>query len=102
MDHSIVESFAQGGRTVITSRIYPTEAINGATKVFLFNNASETSVTASVKIWQMDSALIRPYPDDDDDDDRKSSAPCLLLCRTNYIVSCVTSLYFIYHVSKFS
>ncbi|PPS17539.1 hypothetical protein GOBAR_AA03043 [Gossypium barbadense] len=30
VDHSIVESFAQGGRSVITSRIYPTEAINGA------------------------------------------------------------------------
>lgn len=99
-----MESFAQGGRTVITSRIYPTEAIDGASRVFLFNNATETCVIASVKIWQMDSAFIRPYSDDDDkdDDDRKSSAPCLLLCPINYIVSCVTCLYFIYLVSKLS
>ncbi|KAI3458286.1 hypothetical protein Pfo_014949 [Paulownia fortunei] len=62
VDHSIVESFAQGGRTVITSRIYPTKAIDGAARVFLFNNATGASVTASVKIWKMKSADIRRFP----------------------------------------
>ncbi|KAL0452573.1 UNVERIFIED_CONTAM: Beta-fructofuranosidase, soluble isoenzyme I [Sesamum latifolium] len=62
VDHSIVESFAQGGRRVITSRIYPTKAIDGEARVFLFNNAMRASVTASVKIWKMMSANIRPYP----------------------------------------
>ncbi|KAK6132179.1 hypothetical protein DH2020_034080 [Rehmannia glutinosa] len=62
VDHSIVESFAQGGRTVITSRIYPTKAINNAARVFLFNNATGASVTASVKIWKMDSADIHRFP----------------------------------------
>ncbi|KAL8534279.1 hypothetical protein ACS0TY_010329 [Phlomoides rotata] len=62
VDHSIVESFAQGGRRVITSRIYPTKAIgNGAARVFVFNNATGASVTASVKIWEMGSADIRPF-----------------------------------------
>ncbi|KAL6004926.1 Beta-fructofuranosidase, soluble isoenzyme I [Asimina triloba] len=62
VDHSIVESFAQGGRRCITSRVYPTEAIDGAARVFLFNNASAAHVTAiSIKIWQMKSAHIRPY-----------------------------------------
>ncbi|KAF7815872.1 Acid beta-fructofuranosidase [Senna tora] len=61
VDHSIVESFAQGGRTVVTSRVYPTRAIYGATRLFLFNNATEAIVTASVKVWQMNSAFIRPY-----------------------------------------
>ncbi|XP_015896625.3 acid beta-fructofuranosidase [Ziziphus jujuba] len=61
VDHSIVESFAQGGRTCITSRVYPTKAIYGAARVFLFNNATETNVTASLKIWQMNSAFIHPY-----------------------------------------
>ncbi|KAG8476600.1 hypothetical protein CXB51_033434 [Gossypium anomalum] len=64
VDHSIVESFAQGGRTVITSRVYPTKAIYGAAKLFLFNNATEASVSASLRIWQMNSAFIRPYPND--------------------------------------
>ncbi|KAI3691660.1 hypothetical protein L6452_31461 [Arctium lappa] len=53
VDHSIVEGYAQGGRTCITSRIYPTEAINDEAQVFLFNNATDITVTASVKIWQM-------------------------------------------------
>lgn len=62
VDHSIVESFAQGGRTVITSRIYPTKAIYGAARAFLFNNATGISVTASLEIWEMESADIHPYP----------------------------------------
>ncbi|GAB4857045.1 hypothetical protein Ancab_014956 [Ancistrocladus abbreviatus] len=53
VDHSIVEAFAQGGRTCITSRVYPTKAIYGDTKVFLFNNATDATITASVRTWQM-------------------------------------------------
>nr|3UGF_A Chain A, Sucrose:(Sucrose/fructan) 6-fructosyltransferase [Pachysandra terminalis]3UGF_B Chain B, Sucrose:(Sucrose/fructan) 6-fructosyltransferase [Pachysandra terminalis]3UGG_A Chain A, Sucrose:(Sucrose/fructan) 6-fructosyltransferase [Pachysandra terminalis]3UGG_B Chain B, Sucrose:(Sucrose/fructan) 6-fructosyltransferase [Pachysandra terminalis]3UGH_A Chain A, Sucrose:(Sucrose/fructan) 6-fructosyltransferase [Pachysandra terminalis]3UGH_B Chain B, Sucrose:(Sucrose/fructan) 6-fructosyltran len=61
VDHSIVESFAQGGRSCITSRVYPTEAIYGAAKLFLFNNATGASITASLKIWEMNSAFIQPF-----------------------------------------
>ncbi|KAL3743225.1 hypothetical protein ACJRO7_018518 [Eucalyptus globulus] len=61
VDHSIVETFAQGGRSCITARVYPTKAIYGAARVFLFNNATEANVKASLKIWQMNSAFIRPY-----------------------------------------
>lgn len=53
VDHSIVESFGQGGRTCITSRIYPTSAIGEDAKLFLFNNATDASVIASVDVWQM-------------------------------------------------
>ncbi|XP_020083720.1 beta-fructofuranosidase 1-like [Ananas comosus] len=62
VDHSIVESFAQEGRTCITSRLYPTKAIWDAAKVFLFNNATNARVTAkSITIWEMNSAFIHPY-----------------------------------------
>lgn len=61
VDHSIVESFAQGGRTCITSRVYPTRAIYGAARIFAFNNATEATVTTSLKIWEMNSAFIRPF-----------------------------------------
>ncbi|GMI75639.1 VACUOLAR INVERTASE 1 [Hibiscus trionum] len=67
VDHSIVESFAQGGRTVISSRIYPTEAIYGAARLFLFNNASGVNVKATLKIWEMNSAFIHPFPLQRDD-----------------------------------
>ncbi|KAK7389286.1 hypothetical protein VNO78_24152 [Psophocarpus tetragonolobus] len=64
VDHSIVESFAQGGRTCVTSRVYPTKAIYGAARLFMFNNATEATVTASLKIWQMNSAFIHPFHPD--------------------------------------
>ncbi|OIW10824.1 hypothetical protein TanjilG_27770 [Lupinus angustifolius] len=64
VDHSIVESFAQGGRTSVTSRVYPTRAIYGAARLFLFNNATDAVVTASVNVWQMNSAFIHPFQSD--------------------------------------
>ncbi|XP_019414171.1 PREDICTED: beta-fructofuranosidase, soluble isoenzyme I-like isoform X1 [Lupinus angustifolius] len=63
VDHSIIESFAQGGRSVITSRVYPTEeVIYGAARLFLFNNATHINIKASLKIWQLNSAFIHPFP----------------------------------------
>ncbi|MFS7949776.1 putative sucrose:sucrose fructosyltransferase [Helianthus anomalus] len=62
VDHSVVESFAQGGRTVITSRVYPTKAIYEAAKVFLFNNGTSITVKASLKIWKMGGAKLNKYP----------------------------------------
>ncbi|CAN4127581.1 unnamed protein product [Withania somnifera] len=59
VDHSIVESFAQGGRIAITSRVYPTKAISENAKLYLFNNATDISITATIKIWQMNSANIQ-------------------------------------------
>lgn len=56
VDHSIVESFAQGGRSCITSRVYPTKAIHEDAQLFLFNNATDAKVKASLKVWQMSSA----------------------------------------------
>ncbi|XP_057528188.1 beta-fructofuranosidase, soluble isoenzyme I-like isoform X2 [Amaranthus tricolor] len=61
VDHSIVEAFGQGGRTCITSRIYPTKALYGKARVFVFNNATDSSVTASVKMWKLESAHLGPY-----------------------------------------
>nr|QFG01662.1 vacuolar invertase [Hemerocallis hybrid cultivar] len=62
VDHSIVESFAQGGRASATSRVYPTEAIYNAARVFFFNNATNATVTASVlKIWEMNSTDSPPF-----------------------------------------
>ncbi|CAN1181487.1 Acid beta-fructofuranosidase 2, vacuolar [Linum perenne] len=61
VDHSIVESFPQGGRSVITSRVYPTMAIYEDAGVYLFNNATEATVRASVTAWQMNTAYEPPF-----------------------------------------
>ncbi|VAI68204.1 unnamed protein product [Triticum turgidum subsp. durum] len=56
VDHSIVQGFAMGGRTTMTSRVYPMEAYQEA-KVYLFNNATGASVTAErIVVHEMDSA----------------------------------------------
>jgi beta-fructofuranosidase len=59
VDHSIVESFAQGGRTVFTSRVYPARAIGSAARVYLFNNGSESVTVKSVASWDMKSINIK-------------------------------------------
>ena len=52
----IVQGFAMGGRTTMTSRVYPMEAYQEA-KVYLFNNATGASVTAErLVVHEMDSA----------------------------------------------
>lgn len=66
VDHSIVEGFAQGGRTCITSRVYPTKAIDDAAGIYLFNNATAGPITAkSVTIWEMSSSYNRAYNGND-------------------------------------
>ncbi|KAL5716305.1 hypothetical protein ACHQM5_018020 [Ranunculus cassubicifolius] len=47
VDHSTIETFAQNGRTCVSYRVYPTTAIHGAARLFLFNNATETGVTVT-------------------------------------------------------
>ncbi|BAF07540.1 sucrose:sucrose 1-fructosyltransferase [Oryza sativa Japonica Group] len=62
VDHSIVESFAQGGRSTATSRVYPTEAIYANAGVFLFNNATSARVTAKkLVVHEMDSSYNQAY-----------------------------------------
>uniref|UniRef100_A0A453MRS2 Beta-fructofuranosidase 1 n=1 Tax=Aegilops tauschii subsp. strangulata TaxID=200361 RepID=A0A453MRS2_AEGTS len=57
VDHSIVESFAMGGRLTATSRVYPTEAIYANAGVYLFNNATSARVTTtSLVVHEMDSS----------------------------------------------
>nr|PNR46206.1 hypothetical protein PHYPA_013325 [Physcomitrium patens] len=53
VDHSVVETFAQGGRTVITTRVYPKFAQSKNARVFLFNNGSETVNVDSATVWNM-------------------------------------------------
>ncbi|KVI10006.1 Concanavalin A-like lectin/glucanase superfamily [Cynara cardunculus var. scolymus] len=53
---------AKNTKGVITSRVYPTKAIYEAAKLFVFNNATTTSVKATLKVWQMSQAFVKAYP----------------------------------------
>jgi sucrose:sucrose fructosyltransferase len=62
VDHSIVESFAMGGRSTATSRVYPTQAIYANAGVYLFNNATAARVTAkTLLVHEMDSSYNQVY-----------------------------------------
>ncbi|KAL8253158.1 hypothetical protein R6Q59_036851 [Mikania micrantha] len=58
IDHSVIESFAEGGRTVISSRVYPTLAINENAHLHLFNNGSEIITIERLSAWSMKTAHI--------------------------------------------
>ncbi|KAG6552025.1 hypothetical protein Mapa_006331 [Marchantia paleacea] len=58
VDHSIVETFVQGGRLAITSRVYPTLAINEKSRLFLFNNGTRPITVKSVDVYQMSSVAM--------------------------------------------
>lgn len=53
IDHSVVESFGAGGKTSITSRVYPTLAVLGNAHLYLFNNGSETVTVDNLSAWSM-------------------------------------------------
>ncbi|CAN4118248.1 unnamed protein product [Withania somnifera] len=54
IDHSVVESFGAGGKTCITSRVYPALAIYNDTHLFAFNNGTETIKIETLDAWSMD------------------------------------------------
>ncbi|KAI4310562.1 hypothetical protein MLD38_035531 [Melastoma candidum] len=53
IDHSVVESFGEGGKTCITSRVYPTLAIQEKARLFLFNNGTGPVVVENLDAWSM-------------------------------------------------
>ncbi|KVI03528.1 Concanavalin A-like lectin/glucanase superfamily [Cynara cardunculus var. scolymus] len=54
IDHSVVESFAAGGKTVITSRVYPTKALDDDNAhLYVFNNGTTTITVEKLDAWSM-------------------------------------------------
>ncbi|KAI6696455.1 hypothetical protein NL676_016574 [Syzygium grande] len=53
IDHSVVESFGAGGKTCITSRVYPTLALSDNARLFAFNNGTQTIMIETLDAWSM-------------------------------------------------
>lgn len=53
VDRSIVETFAQGGKVCVCSRVYPTKAIDQAAFLFIFNNGTLPIHLKSLAAWEM-------------------------------------------------
>ncbi|KAK7261701.1 hypothetical protein RIF29_28018 [Crotalaria pallida] len=58
IDHSVVESFGAEGRACITSRVYPTLAINDKAKLYAFNNGTSNVKITRLSAWSMKKANI--------------------------------------------
>ncbi|XP_076916520.1 beta-fructofuranosidase, insoluble isoenzyme CWINV1-like [Bidens hawaiensis] len=56
IDHSIIESFGAGGKTCITSRIYPEFVNYEEAHLFAFNNGSQSVKISQMSAWSMKSA----------------------------------------------
>ncbi|KAK7378810.1 hypothetical protein VNO80_04258 [Phaseolus coccineus] len=59
IDHSVVESFGEGGKTNILSRVYPQLAVTNQAHLFVFNNGTEPITVENLKAWNMKSADIK-------------------------------------------
>lgn len=57
IDHSVIESFAAGGKTCITARVYPSIALHKDSNLYVFNNGTEIVTIKSFTAWNMN----RPY-----------------------------------------
>ncbi|OAY68094.1 Beta-fructofuranosidase, insoluble isoenzyme 3 [Ananas comosus] len=53
IDHSVVESFGENGKTCITSRVYPSLAVGSNVHLFVFNNGAEDIEMSQLKGWEM-------------------------------------------------
>ncbi|XP_057727265.1 beta-fructofuranosidase, cell wall isozyme-like [Arachis stenosperma] len=58
IDHSVVESFGGEGKACITSRVYPTLAINEKAQLYAFNNGTSSVRITRLSAWSMKKANI--------------------------------------------
>ncbi|XP_021716461.1 fructan 6-exohydrolase-like [Chenopodium quinoa] len=58
IDHSVVESFGAKGKNVITSRVYPTLAINEKAHLYVFNKGTSDVEITGLTAWSMKKASI--------------------------------------------
>ncbi|XP_031397738.1 beta-fructofuranosidase, insoluble isoenzyme 1 [Punica granatum] len=56
IDNSVVESFGAGGKTCITSRVYPQKAIYDNAHLFAFNNGMAVITVEKLTAWSMKNA----------------------------------------------
>ncbi|WOL02304.1 cell wall invertase [Canna indica] len=58
IDHSVVESFGAGGKTCITSRVYPSLALGKNAHLFVFNNGLANVKVSTLKAWEIRKPLM--------------------------------------------
>uniref|UniRef100_A0ACD5UGS9 Uncharacterized protein n=1 Tax=Avena sativa TaxID=4498 RepID=A0ACD5UGS9_AVESA len=58
IDHTVVESFGDDGRTCITARVYPEHAAAGSSRLHVFNNGTGAVKVAKLEAWELATAAM--------------------------------------------
>jgi beta-fructofuranosidase len=58
IDHTVVESFGDGGRTCMTARVYPEHAATGSSHMYMFNNGTGAIKVSKLEAWELGTASI--------------------------------------------
>ncbi|WCJ29612.1 Beta-fructofuranosidase insoluble isoenzyme 1 [Euphorbia peplus] len=61
IDHSIIESFGEGGKVCITSRVYPKMAVDSKARLYVFNNGTQSIKISKLNAWGMNKAQFRQH-----------------------------------------
>jgi beta-fructofuranosidase len=58
IDHTVVESFGDGGRTCMTARVYPEHAATGSSRMYVFNNGTGAVKVSKLEAWELAMAAV--------------------------------------------
>ncbi|GJN03340.1 hypothetical protein PR202_ga20773 [Eleusine coracana subsp. coracana] len=58
LDHSVIESFGDGGRTCITTRLYPEHVSKRDSHIFVFNNGTGAVKVSKLEAWNLATAAV--------------------------------------------
>ncbi|XP_044970694.1 beta-fructofuranosidase, insoluble isoenzyme 7-like isoform X1 [Hordeum vulgare subsp. vulgare] len=58
IDHTIVESFADGGRTCMTARMYPEHATTSSSRLYAFNYGVGALKVSKLEAWELATATV--------------------------------------------
>jgi beta-fructofuranosidase len=58
IDHTVVESFGDGGRTCMTARVYPEHAATRSSRLYVFNNGTGAVKVSKLDAWELATAAV--------------------------------------------
>ncbi|XP_003575546.4 beta-fructofuranosidase, insoluble isoenzyme 7 [Brachypodium distachyon] len=58
IDHTVVESFGNGGRTCMTARVYPEHAAKGRSRTYVFNHGAGAVKVSKLEAWELAAAAV--------------------------------------------
>jgi beta-fructofuranosidase len=58
IDHTVMESFGDGGADLHAARVYPEHAATGSSHMYVFNNGTGAIKVSKLEAWELATASI--------------------------------------------